>query len=379
MKARIARSTLVALLLAGCTGARTAATNPPTFSAVATGTSPTPEGSPPVRTTSPRPGAATPTVTVTGPDTTTDRPTPAAPASAASPAVGRGFPDPGPWLVYYGDPAGLGDLTAIAKTYRIFILQGSAFTAQQVAQLQAGGRNRVLCYLDVGSAEHAASYWSTAPAGLVPAGRIENAQLGPYGGYPDETWMNPASADWEQLLLRDVAPAALANGADGLFLDNLELLEHGAAASDGPCDHTCTTGGLELVYQLRQAFPNGLLVQNNATSAAIRTAAVHGVPYPSLLDGVVHEEAFTQATTTAEATQAIYHVATNPDVVTQLDAWKGLALQPGGHPFWIGTLDFVNTCTNTADVAKVEELARTHGYSPSVSDKSAGLQVVCSP
>lgn len=293
------------------------------------------------------------------------------------PTVARGFVNTAPWLVYYGTPDGLGDLDAAASTYRIFVIQADAYTPAQISKLHANGRNRVLAYLDVGSVEHTASWWTAAPAGFVAAGKNTAAQLGAYGGYPDETWMNPANADWQHLLVDYIAAGRMATGVDGFFIDNMELVEHGAAATDGPCNTTCASAGLELIYQLRQKFPDAPFVMNGATGDDVRTATVHGEPFPSLLDGVVHEDVFTQPSSTTNASDATYQVKTDDTAVSQLVAWKNLNLQPGGHPFWVGTLDFVNACSNTSDAQSVAAKARTYGFSPSVSDKSAGLQVIC--
>jgi cysteinyl-tRNA synthetase len=276
---------------------------------------------------------------------------------------GRGFSEAGPWLAYYGQANDLGDLDAIAKTYRLFVIQATSFDALQIAKLQAGGRNRVLTYLDLGSVEHSASWWNDAPTGFLPAGQAKAAQIGPYGGYPDETWMNPANTDWRHLLVDYIAPKQLAAGADGFFFDNLELLEHGSVQTDGPCDAACASAGFDMVYALRQKFPQALFVMNNATSETVRTATLHGVTFPTLLDGVVHEGAFTEATPTTLASAAIYHVAPNAEILAQLDAWK--------------SLDLVNACSNSTDARRVETLARARGYSPAISDKSAGLHVVC--
>src|SRR5581483_8192897 len=152
-------------------------------------------------------------------------------------ASSRGFPVSGPWVSFYGTAAEMGDLAKVAATFRVINLDadpdGANFTAAQIQQLRAGGQNRVISYLNLGSCEMFRSYWSTAPAGLVSCSANTAAQLGPYQGYPDEVWMNLGDADYQNLILQHVAPRLASMGVDGFFLDNLELVEHGTATSDG--------------------------------------------------------------------------------------------------------------------------------------------------
>src|SRR5260370_35880977 len=102
--------------------------------------------------------------------------------------------------------------------------------------------------------------------------------------------MNLGNADYQKLIVEFVAPRLVAQGVDGFFLDNLEIVEHGTATSNGPCDATCAQGGLDLVGKLRAAFPDRLIVMQNATSDFTRLGQTGGVAFPSLLDGISHEE-----------------------------------------------------------------------------------------
>ena len=106
--------------------------------------------------------------------------------------------------------------------------------------------------------------------------------------------MNPSNPEYQRLILEHVAPRLAATGVDGFFLDNLEIVEHGAsgAGTGAPCDRACVTGTLALVARLRRAFPGLVLVMQNATSATTREAVVGGVPFPRILDGVSHEEVY---------------------------------------------------------------------------------------
>jgi cysteinyl-tRNA synthetase len=87
------------------------------------------------------------------------------------------------------------------------------------------------------------------------------------------------------------------------------------------------------------------------------------VAFPSLLDGIAHEE--------------VYKPTYDSDVEAELVNWSGMNLTPGGRKFWIGTLDYVNSCTNTTAAESAFQSSRARGFSPSVSDSSAGQQTVC--
>ena len=279
---------------------------------------------------------------------------------------GPGFPVAGPWMTYYGDASGL-DLNRAASTYRIMDIDldpGTGnFTAANVAALKNNGQNKVLSYLNLGSCEHWRDYWNSVPSGFVSCSANKAAQAGSYDGYSDETWMNVGNADYQNLILNYVAPRLVAQGADGFYLDNLEIVEHGTSTSNGPCDASCSQGGLDLVRKLRQKYPNLLIVMQNATSNVTRTGTTGGVPFASLLDGVAHEE--------------VYKPTYDSGAEQELLNWKSMNLAPGGHPFWIATVDYVGSCSNTADASSAYTSSRSHGFSPYVSDASAGQGTVC--
>jgi cysteinyl-tRNA synthetase len=310
---------------------------------------------------------------------------PATPSPSASPTgvgPGRGFPAAGPWLSFYGAAEDLGDLAAIAARYRILNVdadpdQGN-FTPAQLATLRAGGKNRVLGYLNLGAVETWRDYWATAPAGLTPARDLRTAQLGPYQGYDDEVWMDPRDPGWRRLLLEHVAPRLVAQGIDGFYFDNMELLSHGAAdPAGGACEAACAEAGLSLVRDLRAKWPDLLFVMQNGTGPATRAGMVDGTPFPALLDGVAHESVFTQPSGEDDAEDDVYTLETDAEVLAELRAWGDLGLTPGGRPFWLGAMEYVNACTNRADAARVKALAEDAGLAPAIADRSAGLAVVC--
>jgi cysteinyl-tRNA synthetase len=274
---------------------------------------------------------------------------------------GRGFPAGSPWVSFYGPADGV-DLAKVAGTFRVINLDadpdGGNFTDAQIQTLRDGGKNRVISYMNVGSCENFRSYWDTDPPGhksCVSSGALTTD----YGGYPDEKWADLSNAAYRDLIVDYVAPRLAARGIDGFFLDNMEVVEHGAGASEGPCGAACAQGGLDLVWELRQKFPDLLIVMQNATSDVTRLGKTHGVDYPSLLDGVSHEEVYSNGGDAGSRAEML--------------AWKGMGLMPGGRPFWLAVEEYVGSCSAgdkpAANMLYAEAMA--DGLNAYVTDASA--------
>jgi cysteinyl-tRNA synthetase len=256
--------------------------------------------------------------------------------SGGAPATGRGFPVGAPWVSFYGAADGL-DLDKLATTFRVINIDVDPdtgnFTDAQIQTLRAGGKNRVISYLDVGSCEDYRSYWSVDPPGHKSC-QSTGALTTLYGGYPHERWANLGNADYRDLIVNYVAQRLADRGVDGFFLDNLEVVEHGAGAGEGPCDAACSQGGLDLVWELRQRFPDKLIVMQNASSDLTRLGTTHGVAYPSLLDGVSHEE--------------VYSNGGDAQSRAEMKAWVGMKLTVNGSPFWLACEEYVGACSAAA-------------------------------
>src|SRR5262249_46449760 len=102
----------------------------------------------------------------------------------------RGFPMGFPWVSFYG-PGDMLDLGKVASTFRVINIDadpdGANFTKAQIQTLKAGGQNRVISYLNVGSCEDFRSYWDTDPPGHKSC-KSSGALTTVYDGYPDERW-----------------------------------------------------------------------------------------------------------------------------------------------------------------------------------------------
>jgi cysteinyl-tRNA synthetase len=261
----------------------------------------------------------------------------------------------------------MGDLRRVAAVFRLINIDADPgagnFSRAEIATLRAGGRNTVVSYLNVGACEQDRTYWRTAPAGLIPCGANRAAQLGPYRHYEKELWMNPADPEYRRLLIEHVAPRLAATGVDGFFLDNLEIVEHGAHDKEAPCDTKCQQGAFMLVADLRHRFPDLLLIMQNATSRVTRSARVGDVAFPSLLDGVSREEA--------------YAPRYDREAESDLLAWQALGLSPNGRPFSITTEDYVGSCRELARARKVFTKSHGRGFSPYATISSADQDTVC--
>ena len=285
----------------------------------------------------------------------------------APPGPGRGFPEAGPWVSFYGAAKNAGPIAKIAETFRIINIDAdpgvAAWTPAQIAELKAGGRNRVISYMNVGSCERFREYFDKVPRGFVPCGKNTRAQRGRYQGYPDEIWMDLSDPDYAKLIVEHVAPRLVRMGVDGFYLDNMEIVEHGDSTSNGPCGDRCSQGGLELVARLRRAFPQHLIVMQNATSDVTRLGRTQDGPFPALLDGIAHESVFAPSL--------------DGEALAQLKAWKAMKLMPGGKPLFIGVEDYVGNCRAVAKTRRAYAQSRQHGFSPYAADASAGQQRIC--
>lgn len=286
-------------------------------------------------------------------------------------AMGPGFPVSGPWVAFYGTAAQMGDLEQVARTFRIIDIDVDPtadgvgnFSDDQIRALRHDGQNRVLSYLNLGSCERFRTYWSKAPSGFVPCGANREAWLGAYEGYPDEVWMNPANPAYQKLILEHIAPRLVARGIDGFYLDNMEVVEHSEPSESGWCSPECSQGGLDLVRRLRQRFPDHLLVMQNAAGDVTRLGVTGGIAFPTLLDGIAHEE--------------VYSPALDETAERQLLLWQAMHITSrGGYPLFIGVEDYVGSCERS-DAARVAYgRSRAHAFSPYASDASSKQRVVC--
>ncbi|HKU44188.1 MAG TPA: endo alpha-1,4 polygalactosaminidase [Polyangiales bacterium] len=280
----------------------------------------------------------------------------------AGAALARGFPVSGPWAAWYGE-ASSRQISDAARSFRIFNIDADPYQENlsdaDIRTLQAGGRNVVLSYLNLGSCEEGRDYFAECKATGALTTRYDDDK------YSDEWWANLGNSRYRDLIVNEVAARIAARGVDGFYLDNLEVVEHGPNAKYGPCDEACSQGGLDLVWELRQRFPDKLIVMQNATSEVTRSGRTHGVAFPSLLDGVAHEE--------------VYSNGGDDDARDEMLAWKELNLSVDGKPFWLAVEEYVGVCSSSgaSEAAEIRADARRDGFSVYVTDASEEQEVPC--
>lgn len=134
--------------------------------------------------------------------------------TAAAPAAPQPLADVGSFALALGNGTLRGDLATRYAAYDLVVVDGQEATADQVAQLHAGG-SKVLAYLSIGSIER----WRPWAPKAIPY-RME-----PVAGWTGERFADTSKAGFRDLIVREVAPPMLRKGFDGLFLDNVDMIE----------------------------------------------------------------------------------------------------------------------------------------------------------
>jgi uncharacterized protein (TIGR01370 family) len=186
-------------------------------------------------------------------------------------------------------------------------------------------RTIVIAYLSVGTVEDWRHY----------AGAVDPAwTLGGMEGWDGERYVDAGQPGWRRLMLTEAQALADA-GFDGLYLDNLDVVD----------DHPETTDGMVgLVTELRAQVPDLLLIGQNGITIADR------IP----IDAISHEDVWWRYDEGYRASTA----AETQELLGRLTE-----LHDGGLPVF--TLDY----TPTSDGAAVEVVRRSlqAGFHPAVS------------
>lgn len=127
----------------------------------------------------------------------------ALPAQSFAFAIGNGNLTGGPAEV----AARLGD-------FDLVVVDGEMATAEEVAALRATGTT-VLAYLSVGTIEKWRGWF----------GSLRDYRLSAWRDWEDEWFADVSRAGLRRKLTGTIAPKILAKGFDGLFLDNVDMIE----------------------------------------------------------------------------------------------------------------------------------------------------------
>jgi Uncharacterized conserved protein len=101
------------------------------------------------------------------------------------------------------------------KPYKTIVIEGQAFTKEEVAALKAEGHT-VYSYINVGSVEEYRPYFK----------EYEDITLDVYENWEDERWVDVSDPKWKSFVVDDLAKSLYDKGFDGLFVDNLDVYYH---------------------------------------------------------------------------------------------------------------------------------------------------------
>jgi uncharacterized protein (TIGR01370 family) len=134
------------------------------------------------------------------------------PASSFAFAIGNGM--------LAGGPAQVADRLG---SFGLVVVDGELASAEEVAALRARGAT-VLAYLSVGTIEKWRSWYP----------RLKRFRLGAWADWKDEWFADVSRAKLRRTLAGRIAPRILAKGFDGLFLDNVDMIETRNHAAQRP-------------------------------------------------------------------------------------------------------------------------------------------------
>jgi len=102
--------------------------------------------------------------------------------------------------------------SAKLRKYSLVVIEPSEFNAAQIEKLHSE-KKTVYAYLNIGAIEKYRPYYS----------RFKAVTLGAYENWPDELWINTASADWQDFIVNALGKQYADMGFDGFFLDNADV------------------------------------------------------------------------------------------------------------------------------------------------------------
>jgi uncharacterized protein (TIGR01370 family) len=106
------------------------------------------------------------------------------------------------------------EVAARLGKYGLVVVDGELASADEVAALRAQGTT-VLAYLSVGTIEKWRSWYP----------QLKRFRLGKWADWKDEWFADVSKSKLRRLLTDQIAPTILAKGFDGLFLDNVDMIE----------------------------------------------------------------------------------------------------------------------------------------------------------
>lgn len=173
-------------------------------------------------------------------------------------------------------------LTKIGK-FDLLILDPDAYTAADFTRLRRQGKI-VLGYLNLGEVEAFRWYAPRVP---------ESWLLGPNPDWPEHRFVNVKKKGWRKLVTQQIVPRIFQKGAQGLFLDSVDL----ASPARQP---ELQSAMVKLIRQLHRRFPDKLLIINNGQFLLPRVATA--------VSGLAAENVFTEPGSTSVTLRSVDEV-----------------------------------------------------------------------
>ncbi len=201
-----------------------------------------------------------------------------------------------------------------------------------------------LSYLSLGEAEPHRAYFESVKDAPWLVGQNPNWRA----------WMVDLRApEWRRLILRELIPAILAQGFDGLFLDTLDTAVHLEEQVDPERFAGMKDSLVDLINEIGQAFPEAYLCLNRGLPLWPRLA--------SLAEAVVVEDFSTSYDFETET------YLLQPEEVVQEHLHRIASLKAAAPNIAVLTLDYVAPNDYRAARRAIER-ARQAGLTPYVSD-----------
>ena len=129
------------------------------------------------------------------------------------------------------------EVAARLGPYDLVVVDGEYASAEEVAAVRAQGTT-VLGYLSVGTIEKWRSWYP----------RVKAYRLGASADWKDEWFADVSAPGLRQILIAEIAPQMLGKGFDGLFLDNVDMIESRKHAPQRPGMRDLVVGLSDLAH-----------------------------------------------------------------------------------------------------------------------------------
>jgi uncharacterized protein (TIGR01370 family) len=226
------------------------------------------------------------------------------------------------YVVYYGS----GQLEELAR-FDLAILQPDAYDEGELAELKSGG-TLTAAYLSVGEAEGTRDWFD----------EVQQEWILGYNADWDSYFIDANQEGWRELMIEQ-AGDYLTKGFDGIFLDTVDTADIYPQTGRGM---------LQLIAQLRETYPNTLLIQNRGFGIVEQTTEhIDAVMFEDLSTGYDFE------------TETYIHLDNHEDAEFLADVREHTGIV-------VLALDYA-TPGDIETAAEARAIAQNYGFVPAVS------------